>query len=147
MTMKKNGKDGFVARLNEAIATSDLCNASDKELAKIFGISQPMVSQLRNKDNPKFPKVANLLNMAVKLNVSWEWLATGRGPKHVSSSATADIQDLVEAYRVLPPRGKAEILGYTAYVLDREDGTRWKGKAKILREHVTRLLNHVVPIK
>ncbi len=78
------------ARITEAREAAGL---SKTELAKAVGVSQPTVTDWEN--GSMKPRGENLLRISRVLNVSPEWLATGRGEKHPGANrpypSTGDI--------------------------------------------------------
>ena len=60
---------------------------SQKELAKRIGVTAGAISQYESTHSATEPTIKNLSKMAIELDVSFEWLATGRGD--------ADIEDFL----------------------------------------------------
>jgi len=59
-------------------------NLSQKQLAKEIGISSSAISQYESTSYfHSEPSVKNLVKLSTVLNVSFEWLATGRGIKEL----------------------------------------------------------------
>lgn len=67
---------------------------SQSELARRLGVSQPTVSDWENGKTE--PSVDNLRTLAVELDVWFEWIVTGRGPRNF----TAEVQESQREYRV-----------------------------------------------
>jgi len=90
---------------------------SKSELARRIGVHPSACIQWESREGT-FPKLENLLHLAVLLDVRLEWLATGRGTMEYGSGAreerpgyaagefrlTADERRLLSVYRALPPR-------------------------------------------
>lgn len=55
---------------------------TNKDLGRVFDLSGPMISYLRNGD--KLPSMETAQRIASRCGVCVEWLLTGRGPKYPS---------------------------------------------------------------
>ncbi len=74
--------------LAKRIQTSrKLRGISQKELAQKIGVTAGAISQYESNHSATEPTIKNLSKIAIELNVSFEWLATGRGE--------ADIEDFL----------------------------------------------------
>jgi transcriptional regulator with XRE-family HTH domain len=73
-------------RLREAMREAGM---SQTDLAGRCGVKQPSVAGWLN-EKAKFIRGANLLAAAKALGVSHDWLATGKGPKKLGVSSTAE---------------------------------------------------------
>lgn len=67
---------------------------SQSELARRLGVSQPTVSDWENGKTE--PSVDNLRTLAVELDVWFEWIVTGRGPRNF----TPEVREAQHEYRV-----------------------------------------------
>lgn len=96
---------------------------SQGELARRVGVTQPTVSDWEN--NKTEPAVDNLRILATELDVFFEWLATGRGPRQYAPQANqplakyrtervlpADEVHLLELYRGLPEARREALLEF-----------------------------------
>lgn len=96
---------------------------SQGELARRIGVSQPTISDWENGKTE--PTVDNMRSLAVELEVCFEWLATGRGPRdfqpgvqearpeyRVQPELPADEQDLQLLYRKLSPARREALLEF-----------------------------------
>ena len=72
---------------------------SQKWLALELGITQTSVSDWERNEN--LPSTENLAAVAVLLNVSFEWLATGRIPKEFNAEGLLNENDY-EAIPIIP---------------------------------------------
>ena len=80
--------DNFSSRLTWAISSSGL---KQKELAKIVGVAEITIS--RYKSGVQTPNNATLNMLASVLNVSPEWLSTGKAsmqPENIVATTTID---------------------------------------------------------
>lgn len=97
-------------------------------LGKRVGVSQPTVSDWESSRTE--PTVENLRQLAVELQVYFEWLATGRGPSdfipgvnepateyRVEAAPREDENNLLGIFRKLTEEKKAALLEFL---------TRWK---------------------
>lgn len=98
---------------------------SQGELARRVGVTQPTVSDWEN--NKTEPAVDNLRILATELDVFFEWLATGRGPRQYSPQVNqtpdkyrierpppVDEVHLLELYRRLPGARREALLEFLA---------------------------------
>lgn len=90
---------------------------SKSELARRIGVHPSACIQWESRDGT-YPKLENLIQLAVLLDVRLEWLATGRGvmaygndlrderPAYAAAESrlAADERRLLGLYRILPPR-------------------------------------------
>lgn len=90
---------------------------SKSELARRIGVHPSACIQWESREGT-YPKLENLIQLAVLLDVRVEWLATGRGAMHYSGAAreerpsypagearlAADERRVLAVYRALPPR-------------------------------------------
>lgn len=99
---------------------------SQSELARRLGVSQPTVSDWENGKTE--PSVDNLRTLAVELDVWFEWIVTGRGPRdftpevqeiqeaqreyRVARELPADERRLQAVYRRLPPARREALLEF-----------------------------------
>lgn len=96
---------------------------SQSELARRLGVSQPTVSDWENGKTE--PSVDNLRTLAVELDVWFEWIVTGRGPRdftpgvheaqreyRVERELPADERHLQAVYRRLPPARREALLEF-----------------------------------
>lgn len=96
---------------------------SQAELARRLGVSQPTVSDWENGKTE--PSVDNLRTLAIELDVWFEWLVTGRGPRdfaleaqesqreyRVERELPPDEQHLQDVYRRLPPARREALLEF-----------------------------------
>ena len=67
----------FSSRINKAIEEKGLKNVTQKELGKLFGVSGTMAWNYKNGE--KLPSMETAINIAKSLDISLEWLMTGRG--------------------------------------------------------------------
>ena len=85
---KNSLPDNFSSRLTWAISSSGL---KQKELAKIVGVAEITIS--RYKSGVQTPNNATLNMLASVLNVSPEWLSTGKAPmqpENIVATTTID---------------------------------------------------------
>lgn len=97
---------------------------SQTELGTLVGVSQPTVSDWEN-DRTE-PTVDNLRILAVELDVYFEWLSTGRGPRdyqvhgnkeeaheyRVDRTTRKDEDELLGVYRKLSPARRSALLDF-----------------------------------
>lgn len=93
---------------------------SQAELARRMFISQPSVADWES--GRKAPHTKNLARLAMLLGVSVEWLATGRGEKHLASShgtqetstdwMLPEERRLLDFFGNLKPHQRSTLLGF-----------------------------------
>lgn len=96
---------------------------SQGELARRLGVSQPTISDWENGKTE--PTVDNMRTLAVELEVCFEWMATGRGPRdyppgvqeprpeyRTQPELPADEQNLQVIYRKLAPARREALLEF-----------------------------------
>lgn len=104
-------------RIRKARAQSQL---SQLALAARLGVHRSAVAQWEQADGTT-PSLANLQALATELRVSFEWLATGRGPVRPAADPTPAVvldeyaKDLLEsrllvAFRAIAPRGREAVV-------------------------------------
>jgi transcriptional regulator with XRE-family HTH domain len=101
-------KKSFGERFREACADSGLKDTQD-DLAKVFDVSGVMIWSYRNGE--KIPRMARAIHIAKVLDVSVEWLLTGRGSKCVSAQDDAETM-LLNSFRRSPEVLKDAILRF-----------------------------------
>ena len=72
-----NIKEEFSKRFWQAIELNGLQKKNQKQIGAFLGVSAAMVSNYKNA--LKMPSTDTASEMAIKLNVTFEWLMTGRG--------------------------------------------------------------------
>ena len=82
--------DSIAIRIREA---RKLRNKSQKELAEIIQVTDSAISQYETSQSE--PSIKNLAKIAVALDISFEWLATGRGEKEIEDF----LKKLAENYK------------------------------------------------
>jgi transcriptional regulator with XRE-family HTH domain len=100
---------------------------SKTELARVLGVSPTSCISWElppDNRNATRPSVDNLVKLAVVLNVRFEWLATGRGPRHFDAASqnnrpdygpggafmSEDQRALLAAYASLPANKRRALL-------------------------------------
>ena len=95
---------------------------SKSELARRIGVHPSACIQWESREGT-YPKLENLIQLAIILDVRFEWLATGRGEMHYADvirderpsygtpemRLKSDEQRLLAIYRGLPPRKKKSL--------------------------------------
>lgn len=112
---------------------------SKSELARRIGVHPSACIQWESRDGT-YPKLENLIQLAVLLDVRLEWLGTGRGAMHYGGGAreerpgyagaeprlAADERRVLGLYRNLPPRKRKALFE----LLDHLEEAGQKGKRK-----------------
>lgn len=107
----------FKKRLAEARIQNGL---NKSELARHLGISASSCIQWESEDN-KRPNIRNMEKLAILLDVNFEWLATGRGPREYApqiSEPSANYARLInegekqilQCFRALPEKKRQALL-------------------------------------
>jgi transcriptional regulator with XRE-family HTH domain len=87
-SMNHGTKSAFSSRLNEALDDAGVPPKFDGRqvaVAKMFGVSQKGARKWLEGEG--LPTLEKCIEIATRLNVHVEWLATGRGPKREGESA------------------------------------------------------------
>ena len=118
MLTKTNDKPGAIGeRLKQAREAAGL---SKSELARRIGVHPSACIQWESPGGTN-PSMEHLVHAAVILDISLEWLGTGRGEMTPAGEAesntddpapslTTDEQELIEAYRQLNPMDRRRLL-------------------------------------
>jgi len=78
------------------------------ELGNEVGVSRGAVSQWKVGE-AKAIKAENLFPLARATGYSPEWIATGKGPKHILNMVDEEEINLIESYRKIPKNSRATI--------------------------------------
>lgn len=124
--------ESIAIRIREA---RKLRNYSQKQLADAVNITDSAISQYETGQTE--PTIKNLSSIAVVLDVSFEWLATGRGEKEIEDF----LQQLAKKYKkdkrlVLLNNDRAELLDLIEKLPD-----DWRDKYKYVLELTVNSLN------
>ena len=85
-------KLAFAKRLNEALDDAKFAAKHDGRQTKLgqeMGVSQKGARKWL--EGEAIPETGRLIEIAKRFNVAFEWLATGRGAKHLERSQTGDM--------------------------------------------------------
>jgi transcriptional regulator with XRE-family HTH domain len=86
----------FAERFKQAVRQSGVKD-TQKELSKLFGVSEVMIWSYKNGE--KLPRMAMAISIAEKLNTSVEWLLQGTGSAIKEPMATYDASPLKKSTR------------------------------------------------
>jgi transcriptional regulator with XRE-family HTH domain len=105
-----------------------LSNVTRSELARRVGV-KPSAAVQWEQDGGTAPTVRNLIKIALCTNVSFEWLATGRGSSRSSASPEVDAvarddfahnlfeEHLLRLAREMPPKWHSPLVDFLRAVL------------------------------
>jgi len=109
-TNKEIEKKLFSKRLKEALVYAKI-EGTQAEVGKMFGLSQPSYGDWLN--GTSMPDIANAVIASKILNVSFEWLMTGRGEKElVSGNINPNTKALLHAFLSLSDYNQKEVIAY-----------------------------------
>ena len=112
----------FSRRLNEALDESPLgvpIKGDGRQIfvSRLFEVDQKGARKWLEGEG--FPKLERCIIISKKLNVSVEWLLTGRGNKRMVDPADIQLATLLNDYYQLPTELKTELSQYAAYILSK----------------------------
>lgn len=121
----KRHNAGFSKRFNGALRINNLSEKPLGELALIFDVARATVQKWRKKD--VFPSNYMTEIICKELDVSFEWLLTGKGtPKHASMYNSSE-RILIDMFRNLSADGQQKLISYAFYdCIEYEVDTRSK---------------------
>ncbi len=111
-SMAKVHDPKFWARACEALRGLGIEQDQQTAIAKLIGVKQPSVFEWEH--GKSMPSIANVTKLALKTNVTVEWLYTNRGPKHPGPPGEPLAQRLWSLWGRLGQEEKAELVGYAA---------------------------------
>lgn len=116
--MENDVKKEFGRRYRQALEASPVASWSDEKIGGAVGLSKQAAYYWRR--GTALPRVEIGIELAKLLDVSFEWLMTGRGPmKLIDNDMDSATQLLVVAFGNMPPDARKELLGYASYILER----------------------------
>ena len=99
--------------INERLfSTMKIRKITQEQLANALNTSQSVIAGWKNRGT--IPTMEYLPKICEVLNVSWEYLITG---KEEENHLTSDEKYLVEQYRKVKPEGQKDILDFIEYKL------------------------------
>lgn len=100
----------FWKRVLEALKGIGIVDDQQTAVARLIGITQPSVHDWEA--GTSMPSIANVTKLALKTNVTVEWLYTSRGQKHPGPPMEPAAERLWSAWGRLSDDEKAELAGY-----------------------------------
>lgn len=100
----------FWKRVVEALKGIGIEDNQQTAIAKLIGVKQPSVHEWEA--GTSMPSIANVTKLAIKTNVTVEWLYTNRGQKHPGPPMEPAAERLWSAWGRLNDEEKAELAGY-----------------------------------
>ena len=121
-TTPEDEKAKFSARLNMALDESPLGIPAKGEgrqvvVAKMFSVGQKAARKWMEGEG--FPEMEKCIIIARKLNVSIEWLLTGRGKRHMIDDANAGLTKLLALWFRMSEPLQNEVIDYSAYLIEK----------------------------
>lgn len=110
----------FLERMKEAYADKYRDRPTQVKLAALVGKAQPTVSDWGKPG--KYPELETVIEIAVKLGVSVEWLLSERGPKFVPP-VDKDAQALWELWPRLGEIARTKLVAYAETWVAEGDGS------------------------
>lgn len=83
---------------------------TQKSVGKQLGIDQSDLSRYKTGD--RLPTLERSITLATELEVSVEWLLTGRGPRKPLQTLPPGIEELLDFWDKLPPEAQRDVIGY-----------------------------------
>lgn len=121
LRMQKKPPRPFLDRAMEALREKDGPEVTQKNLAKVMGISQPAVAQT-GKAN-RYPSNDKVVRLALYTGVCVDWLYTERLPKYPGGGAVQPdeyLSPILQDWPNLAPEVRKQITRYVDFV--RDDG-------------------------
>ena len=108
----------FSSRLNLLAEEAGLpANKRQSLLSRRMGVSQKGARRWLMAEG--FPLIPKAVELAVEFDVTFEWLMTGRGPKHHPVSGEDQYALFWMVFNSLPDETKRKIVQYAAFLLDK----------------------------
>lgn len=107
---KEQERINFTIRFKQALALRNHSEKSLGELKELFDVSRTLIHAWLNADGVASVRTASML--CDILNISFEWLLTGRGYIEGLNMKAADEIALVEQYRNKTSKGQRKIMLY-----------------------------------
>ncbi len=113
-------KQQFADRLNDALETSGLGVPPKGEgrqtfVARMFGVSQKGARKWLEAEG--FPTLETAIQIARKLNISLEWLMTGRGPKRIMDHENIELARMIELWFKMPHHMQEQWTKYGEFLM------------------------------
>lgn len=112
----------FSLRLNEVMDESPLgipVKGSGRQMvvAKMFGVGQKAARKWMEGEG--FPEMEKCIQIAKKLNVSLEWLLTGRGDKRVLDNSDLVLSQFLALWFQMSKPLQIDILHYSSFLIEK----------------------------
>lgn len=115
-------KDDFSARLNQALDEAPLKppvpkkgRGRQRHVARLFNVDQKAARKWLEAEG--YPKLETVIVIAKTLQVTVEWLLTGRGPKRVMEDNNNHIAALIDMWLKMRPDAQEQWLRYGEFLL------------------------------
>lgn len=108
---------GFSQRLRKAINDAGMSGMNNIELGKFFDVTSAQVGNWLKGDDERLPRVKKGLEIAEKLQISYEWLMTGNTSKESTGSPENDMFFCL--FLESSEKVQQEIRSYAAYIMSR----------------------------
>lgn len=135
-------KLAFARRFNHALDAAGVPPKGKnrmKLVAEMFGVTPKAAQKWTAGD--AVPETARGMEIAEKLQISFEWLMTGRGAEKPPKSLSRDALLLAQIYDLVDKTAKAEIMGYTSYIMSQYANNARRAKTPALEALVQKILN------
>ena len=95
----------YAKRFIQALRANQMATLPNQQIGKLLGVSSTSIFHYKNGE--KIPSIENAIIQCKKLDVSLEWLMTGRGPMQCSPTEN---QDTYVSFRKIPSPAIQEIV-------------------------------------
>lgn len=114
-------RTAFAQRLNQALNESSEQIPQEGKgrqsvVGQLFGVDQKAARKWLKGEG--FPTLEKCTDIAKRLNVSMEWLLTGRGDKRIMDNLNAQLAELLNVYWQLPNQLQGDLMTYARFLLE-----------------------------
>lgn len=117
--VESDPKSEFARRLNQALDEMQPPAPGDGDgrqlfVAALFGVDQTGARKWLRGEG--FPAIGRAIQIAKRLNVSFEWLMTGRGEKRVLDKENAELVRLLDLWFKMPKESQQQFVRYGEFL-------------------------------
>lgn len=106
----------FATRLNAALDSAGYGNLNNEQIGKMFSVTRATVGNWRKGDKERYPQVRKGMEICLKLNVSYDWLMTGRGDMQPGQSMSENAQVLLVMFNQMSEQEQKRLMGEAAVI-------------------------------
>lgn len=118
-SVESDPKIEFAQRLNQALNEMQPPAPGEGDgrqdfVASLFGVDQTGARKWLRGEG--FPAIGRAIQIAKRLNVSFEWLMTGRGEKRVLDKENAELVRLLDLWFKMPKEAQQQFMRYGEFL-------------------------------